>query len=130
MASLDEPQLDRMPEATPQSDRFLDFSLRLLTLFVLVALAGCVAFLAYRFLAPHFTEPDPGRFASPHVRPSIQPSPALAGPALGDEVLMDPHRAFRCVNHGSVTFSDHACPDADASESTIPLAKPATPASH
>lgn len=119
-----------MQEATPHSDRFLDFSLRLLTIFVLVALAGCAAFLAYRFLAPRFAEPDPSQFASPRVQPRIQPAPALAGPALGDEVLMDPHRAFRCVSHGSVTFSDHACPDSDGSESTIPLAKPAAPASH
>ena len=117
-----------MPEATPSSERFFDFTLRLLTIFVMVALAACTAFLGYRWVAPSFSRSVNGPFASPRPLPRIQANPALAGPALGDEVLMDPHRVFRCDDNGRVSFSDHACPSGD--ESVIPVAPPAARAAH
>jgi hypothetical protein len=100
-----------MPDSAPSSDRFFDFSLRLLTMFVVGALVACTAFLVYRWLAPQFSRPDTGQLLMRHSPAVIQPAPALAGPSLGDEVLMDPHRVFRCVEGGRVSFSDKACED-------------------
>jgi hypothetical protein len=92
------------------ADRGFDLSLRLLTALVLVALAGSVGLLAYRWLAPQFSQQDRGAIA---VSPKpAKPAPAVsnAGPARGDEVLMDPGHVFRCEEQGRITFSDRACP--------------------
>jgi len=98
-----------MDEANPASDRYFDLSLRLLTIFVLVSLVCCVAFLSYRWLAPHLRRAPaaPVEVRGPVV---VSPAPAAdAVPAPADEVLMDPHKTFRCVEQGKVTFSDRAC---------------------
>lgn len=98
-----------MDEANPNSDRYFDLSLRLLTIFVLVSLVGCVAFLSYRWLNPLLNGPPakPVELRGPVV---TSPTPAAeAAPAPADQILMDPHKAFRCVEQGKVTFSDRAC---------------------
>jgi hypothetical protein len=97
-----------MDDADPSSDRYFDLSLRLLTIFVLVSLVACVAFLSYRWLE-HFRKPQtpPPVPREPVV---VSPAPATeAAPAPRDTILMDPHKTFRCVEQGKVTFSDRAC---------------------
>jgi hypothetical protein len=98
-----------MDEANPSSDRYFDLSLRLLTIFVLVSLVCCVAFLSYRWLAPHLLRAPavPIELRNPVVASPL-PDPQ-AKPAPADQILMDPHKTFRCVEQGKVTFSDRAC---------------------
>jgi hypothetical protein len=91
------------------SDRSFEFSLRLLTVVVLVALVGSTGLLAYRVIAPRFSEPGSGPVKFTSARPKPAPSADNAGPAKGDEVLMDPGHVFRCEEQGRVTFSDRAC---------------------
>ncbi len=98
-----------MDEANPASDRYFDLSLRLLTIFVLVSLVCCVAFLSYRWLAPRLLRAPaaPVQLRNPVV---VSPAPAAeAAPAPADQTLMDPHKTFRCVEQGKVTFSDRSC---------------------
>ena len=112
-----------MDEANPASDRYFDLSLRLLTIFVLVALVACVGFLSYRWLEPHLRRP---------VTPADPPAPAVTSPAPAaetkpapvDEVLMDPHKTFRCVEKGKVTFSDRACDSGSVQMLPLPPAQP------
>ena len=108
-----------MDEANPASDRYFDVSLRLLTIFVLVSLVACVGFLSYRWLEPRFNKPaPPAEAAAPAI---TSPAPAAeTKPAPVDEVLMDPHKTFRCVEKGKVTFSDRACDS--GSVQMLPLA--------
>ena len=117
-----------MTDTNPASDRYFDLSLRLLTVFVLVSLVCCVGFLAYRWLAPHLLRAP----ATPvESRSSIIRSPAPASkpaPAPPEEVLMDPHKTFRCVEQGRVSFSDRAC--GSGSEQILPLAPPTAGANH
>jgi hypothetical protein len=98
-----------MDEANPTSDRYFDLSLRLLTIFVLVSLVCCVAFLSWRWVGPHLRRAP----ATPiEVRNPVVVSPApstAAAPAPADQILMDPHKTFRCVEQGKVTFSDRSC---------------------
>lgn len=97
--------------ATPSADdRSFDLSLRLLTALILVTLAGSVSFLAYRWLAPRFTQADNGPVATKVAPPPDAPAPAVAGSTHRDQVLMDPGRVFRCEEQGRVSFSDQACP--------------------
>jgi hypothetical protein len=115
-------------DTNPDSDRYFDLSLRLLTIFVLVSLACCVAFLSYRWLGPRLLRAP----AAPiEARTPTVPSPAPASetaPAPVDEVLMDPHKAFRCVEQGRVTFSDRACDS--GSVQTLPLSPPPAAGAH
>jgi hypothetical protein len=98
-----------MDEANPASDRYFDLSLRLLTIFVLVSLVSCIGFLGYRWLAPRWLN-KPAATVETLAPPVTSPAPATeTKPAPVDEVLMDPHKTFRCVEKGKVTFSDHAC---------------------
>ena len=117
-----------MNEANPVSDRYFDLSLRLLTIFVLVSLVCCVGFLSYRWLGPRLHRaPEPAI----ELRSSVAPSPAPASdsaPAPADQVLMDPHKAFRCVEQGKVTFSDRACDSGPVQ--TLPLSPAQPGASH
>jgi hypothetical protein len=111
-----------MADTNPASDRYFDLSLRLLTIFVLVSLACCVAFLSYRWLYPHFHK-APAAPIEPRGSIIVSPAPASAAkPAPADEVLMDPHKAFRCIEQGRVTFSDRACDS--GSVQTLPLNPP------
>jgi hypothetical protein len=90
-----------MDEANPASDRYFDLSLRLLTIFVLVSLVCCVAFLSYRWLGP--------RLLRAPAAPVQLRNPVVVSPAPADQILMDPHKTFRCVEQGKVTFSDRSC---------------------
>jgi hypothetical protein len=115
-----------MDEANPTSDRYFDLSLRLLTIFVLVSLVACVAFLSYRWLSPRFQSAP----ATPVGRRDpvvVSPAPAAeAVPAPTDQILMDPRKTFRCVEQGRVTFSDRACDT--GSVQILPLNPPQQPA--
>jgi hypothetical protein len=116
-----------MEEANANSDRYFDLSLRLLTIFVLVSLVCCVAFLLWRLLAPEF-----GRHLAPPIQSTapVVPSPAPAAqtaPPPADRVLMDPRKTFKCEERGkAVTFSDRPCES--GSEKILPLnsAQPGT----
>jgi hypothetical protein len=114
-----------MDEANPTSDRYFDLSLRLLTIFVLVSLVACVAFLSYRWLSPRFfKEPTPP--VETHNPVVVSPAPTSeATPAPTDKILMDPRKTFRCVEQGRVTFSDRACDT--GSEQILPLNAPQPP---
>ena len=99
-----------MSDASPASeDRYFDLSLRLLTIFVLVALFCCVGFLSYRVLKPHFSSPDTLQPESRRLRVDPAPPATVVAPAPTDQVLMDPRKTFKCEEKGSVTFSDRAC---------------------
>jgi len=107
-----------MDDASPASDRYFDLSLRLLTIFVLVALFSCAGFLSYRLLKPHFGNQGaaPAESRSLTLRPA--PPATVASPAPTDQVLMDPHKTFKCEESGRVTFSDRACDS--GSEQVLP----------
>ena len=91
------------------ADRSFDFSLRLLTALVVIALAGSVSLLFYRWLAPSFSPSGAGTVARSTARPQSAPAATVVGPTRGAEVLMDPGRVFRCEEQGRVSFSDQAC---------------------
>lgn len=115
-----------MDEADTHSDRYFDLSLRLLTIFVLVSLVCCVAFLSYRWWQDRFgsTPTAPIELRKPVV---VAPAPTVpAAPAPADQILMDPHKTFRCIEQGRVTFSDRACDS--GSVQVIPLNPPQPPA--
>jgi len=98
-----------MDDTGSTSDRYFDLSLRLLTIFVLVSLACCVGFLSYRWLEPLW-HAAPATPLQPSNSAAVPPEPTSQGaPAPADEILMDPHKTFRCVEQGRVTFSDRAC---------------------
>lgn len=108
-----------MSEPNLSSDRHFDLSLRLLTMFVLVSLALCVAFLTRSFWIGPFTsaekKPD-----SQAIVPAAVPQPAtVAAPAPQPAVLMDARKTFRCDDKGRVSFSDRACVSGD--EKVLPL---------
>ena len=92
-------------------DQNFALSLRLLTVLVLAALGGSIAFLAYRSLTPASLGTGPGvvRDMKPPMPVPDARSAGNAKPA--DEVLMAPNRVFRCEERGRVTFSDEACTD-------------------
>ena len=94
------------------SDHSFDLSLRLLTALVLVTLAGSVSFLAYRWLAPRFSQISNEPVAAKISAPTTAPPAKVDGAGHGDQVLMDPGRVFRCEEQGRVLFSDQACPNA------------------
>jgi hypothetical protein len=115
-----------MEEANPNSDRYFDLSLRLLTIFVLVSLVCCVAFLTYRWVGPRWHRaPDPPM--QPHAPITPSPAPTVqAAPPPADQILMDPRKTFRCEERGkAVSFSDHPCDS--GSVQILPL-NPAQPA--
>jgi len=95
------------------SDRFVDFSLRLLTAVVGVVLVACFALLVYRWLTPPAS-------VSPVTVVPVVPKPAAAvqatapAPAATPEVMMAPGKLFRCVNKGRTVFSDRPCDAAPA----------------
>jgi hypothetical protein len=114
-----------MDEANPASDRYFDLSLRLLTIFVLVSLVCCVAFLSYRWLGPRLRRAPapPIELRDPVIRSPAPSTEATQAPA--DQILMDPHKAFRCVEQGKITFSDRACDS--GSVQILPLSPPQPP---
>lgn len=93
------------------SDRFFDVSLRILTVFVLAVLLGCVAFLGWRWMqpeAPPTTDVALTEIEAP--RQTVTPQPAEPrSPVV--EVLLNPGQIFRCELRGRVTFSEKPCPE-------------------
>lgn len=89
-------------------DRFVDLSLRILTLVVGAVLLACLALLIYRWSAP--TAATPAIVLVP-VTPKVSaPAPlpaATAAPA--PEVLMAPGKMYQCVVNGRKLFSDRPC---------------------
>jgi hypothetical protein len=97
------------PQGLPAADNSFDLSLRLLTWLVMVALAGSVSLLVYRWIAPRLEEGNAGPVHAKVSQPAPAPAAPDQGPLHRDEVLMDPGRVFRCEEQGRVTFSDQAC---------------------
>ena len=115
-----------MDDANPSSDRYFDLSLRLLTIFVLVSLVACVAFLSYRWIYPRLHGEEETRVEA-HRPAVVSPAPAAeVVPAPTDQILMDPRKTFRCDEKGRVTFSDRACDS--GSVQILPLNPPQQPA--
>ncbi len=115
-----------MEEANPTSDRYFDLSLRLLTIFVLVSLVACVAFLSYRWLYPRLHSAPAAPVEPPNPPVASPAPPPEATPAPTDQILMDPRKTFRCTEQGRVTFSDRACDT--GSVQILPLNPPQPPA--
>jgi hypothetical protein len=113
-----------MADLNPNSDRYFDLSLRLLTIFVLVSLVCCVTYLGWNWLGPLLTKPTVSRAVSPAAVAPAPPPAAVATPAPADEVLMDPHKTFRCIEKGHVSFSDRACDSGP--EQLLPMTPPQT----
>ncbi len=117
-----------MAETNPASDRYFDLSLRLLTIFVLASLICCVAFLAYRWLVPHLRRAPSAPMEAPSSVIVPPADSSVTAPAPADEILMDPHKTFRCIEQGRVSYSDRAC-DSGA-EQILPLNPPPAGANH
>jgi hypothetical protein len=90
------------------SDRFVDISLRILTLVVGAVLLACLGLLTYRWTVPPRVAPT---VKIVPVVPRITPAPVIpaAVPARAPEVLMAPGKMFRCVVNGRALFSDRPC---------------------
>jgi hypothetical protein len=99
-----------MEEANANSDRYFDLSLRLLTIFVLVSLVCCIAFLTYRWVGPRLSRGVAAPIEA-HAPVVSSPAPAAeATPPPADQVLMDPRKTFKCEERGkAVSFSDRPC---------------------
>jgi len=96
------------PEFRTPADRSFDLSLRVLTILVMVGLAGSIGVLAYGYLEPVLHPRAP--VAPPQVTvaaPAPAPDPAPA--ARPDEVLMNPGHVIKCEEHGRASYSDKAC---------------------
>jgi hypothetical protein len=93
-------------------DRFVDLSLRILTLVVGAVLFACLALLIYRWSAPAATSPS---VTIVPVSPKTNATPtqvAAPEPAKEPEVLMAPGKMFQCVVNGRKLFSDRPCAEA------------------
>ena len=92
-------------------DRFVDLSLRILTLVVGAVLLACLGLLLYRWSTPPATSPlvTIVPVAPKAIVPaaSVEPQPAPA-----PEVLMAPGKMFQCVVNGRKLFSDRPCAEA------------------
>src|SRR5208282_3320715 len=112
-----------MPAMFSGSDRLHDFSLRVLTVIVVVAMVASGVLLLYRSLVPK--EHSVGQpWSTIPVRPAA-PAPSVAAPAAAtapEKVLMSPEHVFRCDSHGRVSFSDRACES--GAEQVMPMASP------
>lgn len=95
------------------SDRFVDFSLRVLQAVVFAVLLGCVGFLAWRWMQP---EPPPAAelaLTQVEPRPTEISPPAQENKSPVGEVLLHPGQIFKCELRGRVTFSEKACADGE-----------------
>ena len=86
-------------------DRSFDLSLRLLTALVIIALAGSVSLLFYRWLAPGSAPSASSRAPTADKAAARVAVDATVAPPRKEEVLMDPHQIFQCDEH---TFTDKA----------------------
>jgi hypothetical protein len=117
-----------MPALFSGSDRLHEFSLRVLTVIVVVAMVASAVLLLYRSLAPK--EHNVGQPWSSMTLPPAAPAPAAAQPAPAvapEKVLMSPEHVFRCDNHGRVTFSDRSCESGAEHEQVMPMTSPPHP---
>jgi hypothetical protein len=89
------------------SDRFVDWSLRILSLFVAAVLLGCMGLLVFRWITPPAIVPTVTMVPmQPKMAATVDadlPTPQAA------QVLMAPGKVFRCVVNGRVAFSDRPC---------------------
>lgn len=95
---------------TSTSDRFVDLSLRILTLVVGAVLLACLALLIYRWSVPPAAAPTV-TLVPVTPKPNVAAKAAVAEPARAPEVLMAPGKMFQCVVNGRKSFSDRPCPD-------------------
>jgi len=105
------------------SDRLHEFSLRVLTVIVVVAMVASALLLLWRALEPK--ERSVGQPWSSMTLPPAAPAPAAAQPAPAiapEKVLMSPEHVFRCDSHGRVSFSDRACES--GAEQVMPMTTP------
>lgn len=94
-------------------DRFVDLSLRILTLVVGAVLVACLGLLFYRWSAP--SAATPSVTIVPVTPKAIAPVSVAAPPrAVASEVLMAPGKMFECVIHGRKLFSDRPCEEVAA----------------
>ncbi len=94
-------------------DRFVDLSLRILTLVVGAVLLACLGLLLYRWSAP--ATPTPAITIVPVTPKSNRPATAAApvnDSAPAPEVMMAPGKMFECVVNGRKLFSDRPCAEA------------------
>ncbi len=91
-------------------DRFVDLSLRILTLVVGAVLVACLVLLFYRWSAPSAAKPAMNLVpVTPKVIAPLPVASQQTEPA--PEVLMAPGKMFECVVHGRKLFSDRPCPE-------------------
>jgi hypothetical protein len=92
------------------SDRFVDFTVRILTGLVLAGLVVALVLLIWNSLQPPVrgAAPIPLVEVEPKQAPKAEPA-APAAPAKG-EVLLNPGQVYRCVINGRTTFSERPCP--------------------
>ena len=94
------------------SDRFVDLSLRILTLVVGGVLLACLALLVYRWSAPPLTVHSVTIVPVTPVSASAVDAQARGPePVNAPEVLMAPGKMFQCVSNGRKLFSDRPCPE-------------------
>ncbi|HEY4039806.1 MAG TPA: hypothetical protein VGM15_13380 [Burkholderiaceae bacterium] len=117
-----------MEEANPNSDRYFDLSLRLLTIFVLVSLVCCIGFLSYRWIEPRVhSRQAPAIESRTPVAPSPAPAAATVAPPA-DQILMDPRKTFKCEERGkAVAFSDRPCDSGSVQILPLNPPQPAAP---
>jgi len=94
-------------------DRFVDLSLRILTLVVGGVLLACLGLLVYRWSVP------PRAMNSVTIVPvtPVSGAPVDAQERTPEavnaaEVLMAPGKMFQCIVDGRKLFSDRPCPEA------------------
>ncbi len=94
-------------------DRFVDLSLRILTLVVGAVLIACFGLLVYRWSAPAASTPTV--MIVPVTPKSNLPATAAARVIEREpapEVLMAPGKMYQCVIDGRKLFSDRPCAEA------------------
>jgi len=93
-------------------DRFVDLSLRILTLVVGGALLACLGLLIYRWSAPTLASPSITIVPVTPVSATATDVQARANEsANAPEVMMAPGKMFQCVVNGRKLFSDRPCPE-------------------
>jgi hypothetical protein len=90
-------------------DRSFDFSLRVLTVLVLVGLVGSVSLLVYRWIEPRIAQQADAPKVAPDNAPRPPPQKASTEPAPAKEVMRDPRKVFKCIDGNRMIVQDYAC---------------------